>query len=144
MRWALSRAVYVGALVHAKHMQGSIGRERRLHHRDARELLEAPRVEEQNSGARGVEREHEDVELADARTAALEEDDGREVVRRRERVEEARREPDRLVYDDERQLTEEKIDEVAGANFRGLSLDTALMRPILYSNWLSRDYVPVE
>lgn len=51
---------------------------------------------------------------------------------------------DRLVYDDERQLTEEKIDEVAGANFRGLSLDTALMRPILYSNWLSRDYVPVE
>ena len=34
--------------------------------------------------------------------------------------------------------------EVAAANFRGLSLDTALMRPILYSNWLSRDYVPVE
>ena len=51
---------------------------------------------------------------------------------------------DRLVYDDERQWTEEKIDEVAAANFRGLSLDTALMLPILYSNWLSRDYVPVE
>eukprot|EP00051_Salpingoeca_urceolata_P022687 m.374324 g.374324 ORF g.374324 m.374324 type:complete len:4620 (-) comp20005_c1_seq6:68-13927(-) len=51
---------------------------------------------------------------------------------------------DRLVFDEERQWTDENIDAVAAAHFPGIDLKQALQRPILYSNWLSKDYVPVE
>jgi dynein heavy chain 1 len=51
---------------------------------------------------------------------------------------------DRLVADDEREWTEMKIDEVARAHFPSVDCDTALQRPILYSDWLSKEYGPVE
>jgi len=53
---------------------------------------------------------------------------------------------DRLVFDEEREWTEAKVDEVATANFRELSsagAQEALRRPILYSDWVSRVYSPV-
>ncbi|XP_071963522.1 cytoplasmic dynein 1 heavy chain 1-like [Antedon mediterranea] len=51
---------------------------------------------------------------------------------------------DRLVLDEERQWTEENIDMVALKHFPNINRVTALKRPILYSNWLSKDYVPVD
>ncbi|XP_050667850.1 dynein heavy chain, cytoplasmic isoform X2 [Leptidea sinapis] len=51
---------------------------------------------------------------------------------------------DRLVDDVERQWTDENIDNVAMRFFPGINREQALARPILYSNWLSKDYVPVE
>lgn len=51
---------------------------------------------------------------------------------------------DRLVTEDERAWTDAKIDEVALAHFPTLNRDEALARPILYSNWLSKHYVPVD
>ncbi|XP_013140288.1 PREDICTED: dynein heavy chain, cytoplasmic [Papilio polytes] len=51
---------------------------------------------------------------------------------------------DRLVEDSERQWTDENIDTVAMRFFPGINKDQALARPILYSNWLSKDYVPVQ
>ncbi|EDQ85850.1 uncharacterized protein MONBRDRAFT_11532 [Monosiga brevicollis MX1] len=53
---------------------------------------------------------------------------------------------DRLVYADERQWTDENIDAVARKHFGpgGADMTAALQRPILYSNWLSRLYMPVE
>ncbi|GAA6000808.1 hypothetical protein JCM10207_004669 [Rhodosporidiobolus poonsookiae] len=51
---------------------------------------------------------------------------------------------DRLVTEDERKWTDDKVDEVALANFPTVDRDEALARPILYSNWLSKDYVPVD
>ena len=51
---------------------------------------------------------------------------------------------DRLVYDEERAWTESKVDEVALKHFPNIDRDEALQRPILYSNWLSKDYVPVD
>ncbi|BGP45295.1 dynein heavy chain [Rhodotorula kratochvilovae] len=51
---------------------------------------------------------------------------------------------DRLVTEDERKWTDDKIDEVALAHFPTLNRDEALTRPILYSNWLSKHYVPVD
>ncbi|XP_047029280.1 dynein heavy chain, cytoplasmic isoform X1 [Helicoverpa zea] len=50
---------------------------------------------------------------------------------------------DRLVDDAERQWTDENIDNVAMMFFPGINREQALARPILYSNWLSKDYVPV-
>ncbi|XP_030020118.2 dynein heavy chain, cytoplasmic isoform X1 [Manduca sexta] len=50
---------------------------------------------------------------------------------------------DRLVEDSERQWTDENIDNVAMRFFPGINREQALARPILYSNWLSKDYVPV-
>ncbi|CAH0758045.1 unnamed protein product [Diatraea saccharalis] len=50
---------------------------------------------------------------------------------------------DRLVEDSERQWTDENIDTVAMRFFPGINREQALARPILYSNWLSKDYVPV-
>ncbi|XP_037874257.1 dynein heavy chain, cytoplasmic isoform X1 [Bombyx mori] len=50
---------------------------------------------------------------------------------------------DRLVDDVERQWTDENIDTVAMRFFPGINREQALARPILYSNWLSKDYVPV-
>ena len=51
---------------------------------------------------------------------------------------------DRLVYDEERKWTDEHIDSVAATHFPGIDLKEALRRPILYSTWLSKNYVPVE
>ena len=46
--------------------------------------------------------------------------------------------------DDERKWTEENIDLVAKKHFPSIDHETALKRPILYSNWLTKDYTPVE
>lgn len=51
---------------------------------------------------------------------------------------------DRLVEDNERRWTNENIDAVALKHFPSANCEKALARPILYSNWLSKDYVPVE
>ena len=51
---------------------------------------------------------------------------------------------DRLIRDDERQWTEQNIDAVARNNFTNLNVECALKRPILYSNWLTNEYRPVE
>ncbi|XP_070577189.1 cytoplasmic dynein 1 heavy chain 1-like [Ptychodera flava] len=51
---------------------------------------------------------------------------------------------DRLVADEERSWTDENIDRVALSHFPNINRDEALGRPILYSNWLSKDYVPVD
>ncbi|GEM09361.1 cytoplasmic dynein heavy chain 1 [Rhodotorula toruloides] len=51
---------------------------------------------------------------------------------------------DRLVTGEERKWTDDKIDEIAHAHFPTINRDEALARPILYSNWLSKHYVPVD
>ncbi|GAA5979126.1 hypothetical protein JCM10908_002813 [Rhodotorula pacifica] len=51
---------------------------------------------------------------------------------------------DRLVSESERRWTDDRIDEVAMQHFPTLQKEEALARPILYSNWLSRHYVPVD
>ncbi|KAJ3090057.1 hypothetical protein HK102_004799, partial [Quaeritorhiza haematococci] len=51
---------------------------------------------------------------------------------------------DRLVTEDEREWTDEHIDKVAMNHFPNINKEEALVRPILYSNWLSKDYVPVK
>ncbi|KAG8248505.1 Cytoplasmic dynein 1 heavy chain 1 [Homalodisca vitripennis] len=51
---------------------------------------------------------------------------------------------DRLVEDTERRWTNENIDLVALKHFPSVDREAALARPILYSNWLSKDYVPVD
>lgn len=51
---------------------------------------------------------------------------------------------DRLVDDTERRWTNENIDLVGHKHFPGINQEEALQRPILYSNWLSKDYMPVN
>ncbi|XP_061071720.1 cytoplasmic dynein 1 heavy chain 1 isoform X1 [Conger conger] len=51
---------------------------------------------------------------------------------------------DRLVEDEERRWTDENIDVVALKHFPNIDREKGLNRPILYSNWLSKDYIPVE
>ncbi|KAB7502822.1 Dynein heavy chain, cytoplasmic [Armadillidium nasatum] len=51
---------------------------------------------------------------------------------------------DRLVTDEERKWTNDYIDLIAMKHFPNLDREKALVRPILYSNWLSKDYLPVE
>lgn len=51
---------------------------------------------------------------------------------------------DRLVSEDERKWTEENIDETAMTHFPTINRQEALERPILFSNWLSKNYVPVD
>ncbi|XP_044265029.1 dynein heavy chain, cytoplasmic isoform X6 [Tribolium madens] len=51
---------------------------------------------------------------------------------------------DRLVEESERKWTNENIDAVALKHFPSANCEKALERPILYSNWLSKDYVPVD
>lgn len=46
--------------------------------------------------------------------------------------------------DTERRWTNENIDVVALKHFPSVSKEEALARPILFSNWLSKDYVPVD
>ncbi|KAM9964742.1 hypothetical protein ACTFIW_004524 [Dictyostelium discoideum] len=50
---------------------------------------------------------------------------------------------DRLVETEEKEWTDKKIDEVALKHFPSVNLD-CLKRPILYSNWLTKDYQPVN
>ncbi|XP_055707524.1 dynein heavy chain, cytoplasmic isoform X3 [Phlebotomus papatasi] len=51
---------------------------------------------------------------------------------------------DRLVEESERRWTNENIDIVVAKHFPSVDHDKALARPILYSNWLSKDYMPVN
>uniref|UniRef100_A0A8D0MPF5 Cytoplasmic dynein 1 heavy chain 1 n=1 Tax=Sus scrofa TaxID=9823 RepID=A0A8D0MPF5_PIG len=51
---------------------------------------------------------------------------------------------DRLVEDEERRWTDENIDLVALKHFPNIDKEKAMSRPILYSNWLSKDYIPVD
>lgn len=51
---------------------------------------------------------------------------------------------DRLVENSERQWTNENIDAVALKHFPSADSAKALERPILYSNWLSKEYMPVD
>jgi len=50
---------------------------------------------------------------------------------------------DRLVTKEERIWTDENIDSIALKHFPSISKPAALGRPILYSDWLSRNYIPV-
>ncbi|XP_041352869.1 LOW QUALITY PROTEIN: cytoplasmic dynein 1 heavy chain 1-like [Gigantopelta aegis] len=51
---------------------------------------------------------------------------------------------DRLIEDDERLWTDQNVDMVALKHFPNINRDEALTRPILFSNWLSKDYIPVD
>ncbi|KAI9324197.1 ATP-binding dynein motor region D5-domain-containing protein [Zopfochytrium polystomum] len=51
---------------------------------------------------------------------------------------------DRLVSDEEREWTDKNIDEVAAKYFPNVNIEETLARPILFSNWLSKNYVPVS
>lgn len=51
---------------------------------------------------------------------------------------------DRLAEDDERTWTHELLQNVAYKYFLNVDLHTSLKMPILYSNWLTKDYLPVD
>ncbi|KAL1605495.1 dynein heavy chain [Nothophoma quercina] len=51
---------------------------------------------------------------------------------------------DRLIADDERAWTEECVHRVALEHFPTIDEEKALGGPILFSNWLSKNYMPVE
>ena len=51
---------------------------------------------------------------------------------------------DRLVEESERSWTAQTIREIAQETFPSANLDVALQGPILFSNWLSKNYVSVE
>ena len=51
---------------------------------------------------------------------------------------------DRLVTEEEKQWTDEHIDFAALEHFPTINRDEALNRPILFSNWTSKDYIPVD
>ncbi|XP_074602445.1 dynein heavy chain, cytoplasmic isoform X2 [Brevipalpus obovatus] len=51
---------------------------------------------------------------------------------------------DRLVADDERIWTDENVDTVALKHFPNVDRRQALDRPILFSNWTSKDYISVD
>lgn len=51
---------------------------------------------------------------------------------------------DLLVSEEERVWTDENIDAAALEHFPTLNRDEALNRPILFSNWTSKDYIPVD
>ncbi|KAF2010197.1 cytoplasmic dynein-like protein 1 heavy chain 1 [Aaosphaeria arxii CBS 175.79] len=51
---------------------------------------------------------------------------------------------DRLIAEEERKWTEECVNRVALEHFPTIDQDKALGGPILFSNWLSKNYVPVE
>lgn len=51
---------------------------------------------------------------------------------------------DRLVDEDERQWTEETVRRIALQYFPTIDEEKALGGPILFSNWLSKNYVPVD
>jgi dynein heavy chain 1 len=51
---------------------------------------------------------------------------------------------DRLTTQEECTWTDEKINEIAHKHFRGADLNKCLVRPVLYSDWLSKRYESVE
>ncbi|CAB4481707.1 unnamed protein product [Rhizophagus irregularis] len=51
---------------------------------------------------------------------------------------------DRLVTEEEKKWTDDTIDAIAMKHFPNLNQQEALGRPILFSNWLSKYYIPVE
>ncbi|KAI0639011.1 dynein heavy chain [Trametes polyzona] len=51
---------------------------------------------------------------------------------------------DRLVTEEEKRWTDETIDNAAMEHFPTINRDEALARPILFSNWTSKDYIPVD
>ena len=51
---------------------------------------------------------------------------------------------DRLVGEDERKWTQGAVSRIALEHFPGIDQQKALGGPILFSNWLSKNYVPVE
>ena len=51
---------------------------------------------------------------------------------------------DRLVAEEERLWTDENIDATAMTHFPTINKDDALVRPILFSNWTSKYYIPVD
>jgi len=51
---------------------------------------------------------------------------------------------DRLVTPEERAWTGKLLDDVAARHFPSMDAAVALRRPILFSDWLSKNYVPVE
>ncbi|XP_052105179.1 cytoplasmic dynein 1 heavy chain 1-like isoform X5 [Mytilus californianus] len=51
---------------------------------------------------------------------------------------------DRLIDDEERRWTDDNVDKVALKHFPSINKEEALTRPILFSNWLCKDYVPVD
>jgi dynein heavy chain 1, cytosolic len=51
---------------------------------------------------------------------------------------------DRLVTEGERSWTDEQIDSISMEHFPTINRDDALARPILFSNWTSKNYIPVD
>lgn len=51
---------------------------------------------------------------------------------------------DRLVHDSEKEWTDETINVVAEKHFPTVDSVAALSRPILYSNWTTKDYLPID
>lgn len=51
---------------------------------------------------------------------------------------------DRLITDDERKWTEDQVHRIAMEHFPTVNDALALQKPILFSNWLSKNYVPVQ
>ena len=51
---------------------------------------------------------------------------------------------DRLVAEDERKWTDESVKRIALDHFPNIDEEKALGGPILFSNWLSKNYVPVD
>ena len=51
---------------------------------------------------------------------------------------------DRLIAESERQWTNDAIERIALEHFPTIDKDKALNGPILFSNWLSRNYIPVD
>ncbi|ORX61965.1 dynein heavy chain [Hesseltinella vesiculosa] len=51
---------------------------------------------------------------------------------------------DRLVDEEEREWTDKMINDIALTHFPAINHDEALERPILFSNWLSKHYIPVD
>jgi dynein heavy chain 1 len=51
---------------------------------------------------------------------------------------------DRLVAENEKRWTDDSLDAIAKQHFHSVSVETALTRPILFSNWTSRNYVSVN
>jgi dynein heavy chain 1 len=51
---------------------------------------------------------------------------------------------DRLVTEEERRWTDDEIDSTAMTHFPTINKDEALARPILFSNWTSKHYIPVD
>lgn len=51
---------------------------------------------------------------------------------------------DRLVSEHEREWTRASVDRIALEHFPNIDQIVALQTPILYSNWLSKNYIPVE